>query len=137
MQLPRLRLLHHPPDGAREALHREVARLLHDGHDQSVMREIDGDAEIDLLPHIQRRSIEGGVDLREVLQGEAHGAGDEGEIGERDAIGLLEPVLAGNSNAIDIGEVRFDGLEDMRNGPPVLRETIRRLLPDRRERHTA
>ena len=75
-------------------IEREIARLAHDGNDEAVVIEVDGDAEIDVARQPQRLALEARVDPRKGGDGETGGARDERQIGEREAVRLLERLLA-------------------------------------------
>ena len=60
---------------------------------------------------------------------EACRAGDERQIGQREAVRLLKRLLALAADTVDGGEVDLDRLEDMRDRPPVFGQPVRRFQP--------
>ena len=63
---------------------------LDDRDDQPLVVEVDGDAQVDLVVHDQRVVAHRGVEVRELVQRLDHGPGDEGQVGEREALLGLE-----------------------------------------------
>jgi hypothetical protein len=72
----------------REALMGELLRTMDHGHDQTVLAERDGDAEVDVSVARQRVAVERGVQRRVLLQCVDHTAGDERQVAEAELLPL-------------------------------------------------
>ena len=77
----------------RRAMPRSVSSSarLDDRDDQALVVEVDGDAQVELVVDDQRVVADRGVEVRPLVQRLDRGPGDEGEVGEREA--LLGPEL--------------------------------------------
>ena len=71
------RLLDLPRDRLGEPARRQLVGVLHDRHDEPLMREVDGDAEIDVRRKRQPVALQPRIDAREIGDRDAHGARDE------------------------------------------------------------
>ena len=78
-------------DATGHAPQRQLLGVLHDGHDESLVVEVDGEAQVELMVHDQRVVADRGVEMRPLVQRLDRGPGHEGQVGEREA--LLGPEL--------------------------------------------
>ena len=91
-----------------EAAERLTVGVVHDRHDEPSLVEVDGNPEVDVAVDDERVVADRGVQLRVVAKRLDHGPGDEGKVGETDALLLAEPVLVGLANLLDALEVGLD-----------------------------
>ena len=82
-----------------------------DGHDQSLVGQVDGDAQVDLGMHHQRVVHHGGIEQREVAHRLHRRSGHKRQIGQREALFGLEPLAPGLADPLDILEIRLVGDE--------------------------
>src|SRR4029077_13908567 len=64
-------------------------------HQQALVTQIHGDAEVDELVHDELAVAHGGVEVGEVGEGVDHGPADERQVGEGEAFGALPLALDG------------------------------------------
>ena len=106
-----------------------LARLTHDGHDETVVIEVDRNAQIDVTRKRQRLAVEARVDLRIGGNRQTGCARNERQIRQRESVRRLKSLLASFPHAIDRGEIDLDRLEYVRDRTPALREALPGLLP--------
>ena len=98
-------------EGAGEIDEGALLGLADDGHDESPL-EGDGDAEMDVLVVLDGRADERGVDDGEAAEGFNGRCGDEGHVGEVEAVALLEGGFLALAEADDAGHVHLvDGVD--------------------------
>ncbi len=89
--------------------------LLEDGDDEAPVKR-DGDADVDVLVVADGLAFDRAVDDGVLTQGHDRGAGDEGHVGELDAVALLVLRLLLLAQLDDAGHVDLEDGVDMRAG---------------------
>ena len=79
------------------------------GNEQPLIVEIDSDADVDEVVHDQILIGHAGVEVGELAERVHHGAGDERQVGEAEALGRLEGVLLPAPGLLDLLVVDLDG----------------------------
>ena len=91
--------------------HVERVGVADDRDHEPLLVQVDRDAQVDVRVqrHRLRRDVDRRVHRRERPQCVDHGSGDEGQVGQRRAGLLLEPVLVLRPHLLDVVEVDLDG----------------------------
>ena len=84
------------------------------GHDEALIFEIDGDAEVDVVVHDDLVLADAGVEVWELGQRVDRRPADERQVGQAEALVLLPLPLHGAAGAVDVGEVHLDDAERVR-----------------------
>ena len=100
----------------------EAACIAHDGHDKTVVIQIDRNAKIDVTRKRERLAVEPRVDLRIGRNRQASCSRNERQKCQREPVCLLKSFLTSLPHAIDRGEINLDSLEYMRNCSPGSRQ---------------
>ena len=83
-------------------------------HDQALVVEVDGDAEVDEAVDDELVLAHAGVEVREVAEGVDRRPADERQVREAEALGLLPLVLDRAARGVDVGVVDLDDAEGVR-----------------------
>ena len=122
-------------DAPRHAAQRDLLGPVDDRHDQSLVGQVDGDAEVDLGVHEQRVVDDRRVEQREVAQRLHRRPGHEGQVGQGEALLCLEALAPRRAHALDALEVDLVGDERMGRGRLGPHHVLGRAAPHVRERH--
>ena len=104
------------PDPSGHSPERDLLGPVDDGHDQPLVVEVDGDAEVHLVVEDQGLVAHRGVEVRVVPQRLDRRPRDEGQVGEREALLGLEALPPRTADPFDVLEVRLVGDEGVRRG---------------------
>jgi len=111
-------------DAALEAEEVKVVGIFEDGNDKSPI-EGDGDAGVDVAVVADALTFDGGVDDRELLDGDDGGAHEEWHEGEAGTMALFEAVLEFVAKVDDASEVHFEHGVDVSAGAAGLDHALR------------
>ncbi len=103
--------------------------------EESLVIEIHRDAEVDVAVHHETVPIDARVEMRELGERVDDGAGDEREVGEREALGGTELGLHGRSGRIDVGVVDLHHAEGVRRDGLALHHVTAGELSDLGQRN--
>ena len=79
----------------------QLLGVVDDRHDQALEVEVDGDAEVDVVVDDERVVAHRPVEVGELGQRLHRGPGDEGQVGEAEALLGLEPLAVGPAHLLD------------------------------------